>query len=218
MSEIFDADGVSFPKGVRHDYWSSSQRLIDTSHVTIQPKLDLLPVFVRAGSIIPQQQVVQSTAEFPIGLLQLRVYSGPNCQGSVYLDDGPTFKFRRGAYLRENFSCQASDSGIRIRIAPREGRFQPWWKQVQIQIAGVSQSPRQWKLNGTAGDNAATEVKSGSFFVTVPDPREGSEIKIQCWPEAEKRNESTSFLEVEHCGQEHNTCCNSPDARGARSA
>jgi len=178
MSEILDAYGVSFPKGGWYDYWTN-QRLIDTSHVTIQPKLDVLPVFVRAGSIIPQQPVAQSTVETPTGPLQLRVYPGPHCQGSVYLDDGATFNFQRGGYLRENFSCQTLDSGIRIRIAPREGRFQPWWKQVQIQIAGVSQAPRQWKLNGVASDNASTEVKFGSLYLTVSDPPEGSEIEIQ---------------------------------------
>ena len=68
--------------------------------VHIHRTLDTLPVFVRAGSIVPEQPLVQSTDEKPQGPLTLRVYPptapGKDCDGSLYLDDGVSYDFQEG--------------------------------------------------------------------------------------------------------------------------
>ena len=68
-------------------------------------------MFVRAGAIVPEQPLVQSTDEKPQGPLTLRVYPptepGEDCAGSLYLDDGVSYDFRKGDFLRMGFTCQA---------------------------------------------------------------------------------------------------------------
>src|ERR1700723_3338452 len=54
---------------------------------TIQPALDTLPVFARGGSILPIAPLVESTGETPQGPLTLRVYTGEDCEGTLYQDD-----------------------------------------------------------------------------------------------------------------------------------
>lgn len=131
------------PAGVWYDYWSgvkaapvagtaedSAQRL------SITPTLDSLPVFVRAGSIIPRQPLVQSTAETPVGPLTLDVYPGENCHGVLYWDDGHSMDFARSGYLRQKIRCSERADGVDVEFEARQGDFRPWWHELKLRIHG----------------------------------------------------------------------------------
>jgi alpha-glucosidase len=94
--------------------------------------LEKLPVFVRAGTILPRQPLVQSTSERPAGPLRLDVYPGDDCTGTIYLDDGHSMDFEKGNFLRQTIRCIDRGGSLTITFAPREGRFDPWWKEIEI--------------------------------------------------------------------------------------
>ncbi len=132
--------------------------------VTLHPTIDQLPVFARGGSIIPVQPLVQSTEEKPSGPLTLRVYppDGPvasrqkqqPCDGSLYLDDGLSYAYQKGEYLRLQFSCQFTPAGLTVHISPREGTFQPWWNQFSIEVYGATRpATGASTLSGTTPTN-----------------------------------------------------------------
>ena len=100
----------------------------------ITPRLSELPVFVRAGSILPLDPLVESTAETPRGPLTLQVYVGDHCDGSLYQDDGMTFAYKSGSLLRMKFTCDSSPDGLRIHISEPAGTFLPWWNQVRLEV------------------------------------------------------------------------------------
>jgi alpha-glucosidase len=154
---------VHLPPVIWYDYWSGAKldrRAPVGTHdleirdpithdpkalpnVMVEPRLDELPIYVRGGAIVPMQPLVQSTEETPVGPLTLRVFlpgSGEPCSGDVYADDGKSFDFRKGAYLRLHVTCQPSEDGtsVRVTIAPREGSFSPWWKAYRIELVGFS--------------------------------------------------------------------------------
>jgi alpha-glucosidase len=106
------------------------------STVDETPRLAHLPVYVRAGTILPRQGVVQSTAETPAGPLLLDVYPGPDCRGELYVDDGHTMAFEKGAYLRQSVRCTVDGDGVAIAFGAREGRFAPWWRVVAVTVHG----------------------------------------------------------------------------------
>lgn len=112
--------------------------------IHVSPALDQLPVFVRAGSILPIAPVVQSTNEAPKGALTLRVYVGDHCSGELYLDDGKTYAFQHGAYLRTKFGCEKTAKGLRVTVSPHEGPYPAWWKEIHTEIYGWS--PKQGKV------------------------------------------------------------------------
>jgi alpha-glucosidase len=99
-------------------------------------------VFVRAGAIVPEQPLVQSTDEKPQGPLTLRVYPpaqpGKECSGSLYLDDGQSYAFRAGDFLRVAFTCHSTAQGLTIIVDPHRGSFAPWWKLISIEVYGAS--------------------------------------------------------------------------------
>ena len=149
--------------------------------VHIHPELASLPVFVRPGSILPIAPLVQSTSERPSGPLKLRVFPGPNCAGSLYQDDGVSFGYQRGQYLRMSFTCDDSNlaHGLIIHIGKHEGSYPAWWQQVAIEVDGLRQQPNSVTVNGsssnaTPGDNLitvlATDRGNGVDIVLHPTP------------------------------------------------
>ena len=149
-----DDYAVALPPSSWYDYWTGSRidptagrkgidnAAISQPEVHIHRTLETLPVFVRAGSVIPEQPLVQSTEEQPQGPLTLRVYPpttfGADCSGSLYLDDGVSYDFKKGDFLRVNFACRLSAQGLIVTVAPREGSFQPWWKLLSIEVYGAA--------------------------------------------------------------------------------
>ena len=121
---------VSLPGIGWYDYWTGIR--ISAASTTETPRLDRLPVFVRPGAILPRQPLVQSTAETPNGNLELAVYPGADCTGTIYLDDGVSLRYRRGDYLRQRVRCDATG----LTFGAREGRYAPWWRAIDVTIHG----------------------------------------------------------------------------------
>lgn len=144
--------------------------------ITITPTLDTLPVYVRGGSILPIQPLVQSTDETPQGPLTLRVYPGDNCKGTVYQDDGISFAFRQGAYLRMDSTCSLEGGQLHIHVGAHQGTFHPWWKQLRIEVYGW-QSP---SMSATVNGNSAPVAQiSGETALTVDDTGTGLDITLK---------------------------------------
>ncbi len=109
----------------------------DLRLLSVSPTLEVLPVFVRAGAIIPRQKLVQSTGQVPDGPLQLHVYPGPDCRGTFYADDGTSFAYRDNGFLRCFYRCDETVAGLVVREAARTGSFPPWWRAVEVVVHDV---------------------------------------------------------------------------------
>ena len=96
------------------------------------------------------QAVVQSTQEISSGPLQLRVYPGADCRGTLYQDDGHTFAFQRGEFLRVNYSCQASAGRVTISGNVEKDGYKPWWTGVSVTIYGAGAAPKEVLSDGQA--------------------------------------------------------------------
>jgi len=126
---------VCLPAGGWYDYWTGQK--VTQPKLTLTPKLGELPVYVRAGTILPRQPLVQSTMQVPEGPLQLDVYPGENCRGDLYFDDGVHIA---GPSLRQSIECATVPSGIAIWFNQREGKWRPWWKQIAVTIHGAHEA------------------------------------------------------------------------------
>lgn len=140
------------------------------------PRLDRLPVFVRAGSIIPRQAVVQSTAETPTGPLDLHVYPGAACEGLLYADDGHSLAYRRGVLLRQTVRCARTAAGLRITFDAREGSYKPWWQAIRVTVHG-------WTGGGAVAlhDRAVasdTDAAAQTLAFTIPDQPDAATITV----------------------------------------
>jgi alpha-glucosidase len=175
---------VCLPAGGWYDYWTglpitqakadredgpvqaAAQTMLDApaggTTLNETPKLDTLPVFIRAGAIIARQPSVQSTSETPRGPLAIDVYPGPDCAGTLYADDGHSLAYRQGDFYRRTIRCTRDAAGLTIRFAAPEGRFAPWWRQITVTVHGAAR-PTAVLLDGrtvaSAFDHAAGSVR-----------------------------------------------------------
>jgi len=187
-----DDYSVVFPVPDWYDFWSGEKvnllppdppapgapdRTVRYS-INVSSSLAQLPVYVRAGAIVPVQPLVESTSETPSGPLTLRVYAGDNCSGELYQDDGRTFAYEKGAFLRERFACQVSGDSMRLTIGKREGTYPVWWKQIRVEIYGWTPSRNEVLVNGAA---VATQIDHTAHNVGfhIPDDGTASIVEVR---------------------------------------
>ena len=177
---------VCLPTGHWYDYWTGEPAAVTlvpgaagapaAQMISMTPALGRLPVFVRAGAILPGQALVQSTSESPHGPLLLDIYPGDDCHGTIYADDGHSTGYTRQDYLRQTLHCVQTDAGIDIDFDAREGRFQPWWHQVTVRVhhwAGGAQA----LLNHKRVTDPA--VRDGMLSVTFDDSKEKLRLSLK---------------------------------------
>lgn len=190
-----DAYSVELPSVNWYNYWTGEKvgggvwsdgapALNDPGFIgrkiMIKPQLDVLPIFVREGSILPLQPLVQSTNETPKGPLTLRVYPGNECKGSLYMDDGQSFAYRHGDFLRMEFTCGEWPNGITVHIGPHEGSYAPWWKNLQVEIYGSTAPSQDASLVGSTErvDSSFDAIRHVATFL-VPDNGGGRDLRIE---------------------------------------
>lgn len=169
------------PKGIWYDYWTG-QRL-DTGgaslkQVKITPTLETLPVYARGGSVIPEQPLVQSTVEKPNGPLTLRIYpdASRKCSGVLYDDDGTSYAYEHGGFLKVETTCIASAEGMSVTIGAHQGTFPAWWRDVQLEVYGLGERPTAL-LAGRA--LAVTQAPTrNAWLITFPENGRGEEVRL----------------------------------------
>jgi len=195
--ETLDDYVVSFPKGQWYDFWTGLKisapvpepTIVDIANAgpgavfpapaKIRPVLDSLPVYVRGGSIVPLQPLIQSTDETPNGPLELRVYPGQPCTGSLYLDDGHTLNYQRGEFLRQSFTCQPDGNSLRVSFGARQGTYASWWKTVEVVVFDWPSAPADAKLsNGTSPVSTSYDARTRALHVVIPDISGEADLRI----------------------------------------
>jgi alpha-glucosidase len=201
FAETLDDYVVSFPKGQWYDFWTGLKAstpppeptIVDIASAgpgavfpappKIHPVLDTLPVYVRGGSILPLQPLIQSTDETPNGPLELRVYPGEPCTGSLYLDDGHTLRYQHGDFLRQAFTCQSDGNSVRIHFGARQGTYAPWWKNIEVVVYNWPSAQADATLtNGTSPSKTSYDTPSGALHVLIPDVAGEAELRIGSRP------------------------------------
>jgi alpha-glucosidase (family GH31 glycosyl hydrolase) len=87
---------VWLPAGVDwYNYWTN-ERVKGGQTITVQAPIDTIPLFVRAGSILPLGSPVESTHEAQ-AIDHVRVYPGADANFTLFSDDGKTYAYENGA-------------------------------------------------------------------------------------------------------------------------
>jgi alpha-D-xyloside xylohydrolase len=109
------------PKGTEwYDFWTGKQYK-GGQNVTIETAFDRVPMFVRAGSIVPMGPEMQYVGEKSWDNLELRVYPGADGQFVLYEDEGDSYNYEKGAYSIINIKW--SERARTLTIEARQGTF-----------------------------------------------------------------------------------------------
>jgi alpha-glucosidase len=160
---------ICLPPGGWYDYWTGLP--VAKRKFSEAPRLESLPVFIRAGTILPRQPLVQSSAETPKGALKLDVYPGDDCRGELYFDDGVTIG---GASLRQEFSCRMTPAGLVLHFGARSGAYRPWWKEIAVTVHGWTNATTRV----SDGAPATTDQRSQTAAFTIPDQPRAKDVTV----------------------------------------
>ncbi|MCM1137877.1 MAG: DUF5110 domain-containing protein [Muribaculum sp.] len=120
MSNIGKTD-VYLPSGAKwYDFWTN-ELLAGGQTVSRETPIDIMPVYVRAGSIVPWGPDVQYATEKNWDNLEIRIYPGQDAEFILYEDENDNYNYERGVYSTIKFSW--NDATNTLTIADREGDF-----------------------------------------------------------------------------------------------
>jgi alpha-D-xyloside xylohydrolase len=94
-----------------------------------------IPLFVRAGGIIPLGPDLQYATEKPADPIELRVYRGGDGSFSLYEDEGDSYRYEKGAYA--TIPVQWNEASKILTICDRAGEFPGMLKERTFHIVWV---------------------------------------------------------------------------------
>jgi alpha-glucosidase len=128
---------VYLPTGAWFDFWTA-ERVDGGRDVDRSVDLETTPLYVRAGAILPTGPVRQYVDEPVDGPLTLTIYPGADGSASVYEDDGRTFDYRKGQYMKIDAQWQNSARTLRLSLAQGSRMLTVGTRQIAAAIAGQS--------------------------------------------------------------------------------
>jgi alpha-glucosidase (family GH31 glycosyl hydrolase) len=124
---------VYLPKADWYDF-HTGKKYTGGQWLNIVTPLDILPMFVRAGSIIPRQAVMKYTDERPVDLITLDIFPGEEGNFIMYEDDGKTLDYIKGVYAQTSFHAERDGNHLVIEINIPTGEFKPTRRSYELQV------------------------------------------------------------------------------------
>ncbi len=145
---------VYLPAGTRWYDFYTGEAHAGGQQIQAAAPLARMPLFVKAGAIVPMGPVVQHTQEMPAAPLNVYVYTGANGRFELYEDDGRTYGYERGEFARIPFSYDEA-SGT-LTIGTRKGAYPGMVKERQINV--------RWIAPGVASANFSAQPSATVLY------------------------------------------------------
>jgi alpha-D-xyloside xylohydrolase len=120
-----------------YDFWTG-KRVTGGQRIDADAPIDLIPLFVRAGTILPMGPVVQYAAEQPGKPLEIRVYRGADGAFTIYDDEGDNYNYEKGKYA--TIPLTWNDATGTLIIGPRKRKFPGMAKEQTFRIVFVNEN------------------------------------------------------------------------------
>ena len=125
---------VYLPRGTWYDFWTEEQ-IEGGRQVSKSVDLATMPLYVRAGSIIPLGPVKQYSSEKVPGPLTLQIYPGADGAFLLFEDDGSSFNYRRGEWMGIDMRWNNSRRRLTLRLTEKWRMLPPLRRKIEIRIA-----------------------------------------------------------------------------------
>jgi alpha-glucosidase/alpha-D-xyloside xylohydrolase len=124
------------PRGRWYDFWTE-EVVLGGTEVKRVVDLETMPLYVRAGAIVPRGPVMQYTDEIPNPPITIDVYPGADGAFDLYEDDGRSFDYTRGDWT--GLSLKWNDAANRLAVTLTHGSKRPARpRQLTLRVVGRS--------------------------------------------------------------------------------
>ena len=139
---------VYLPKGTWYDFWTNKKYEGGTMF-TVEAPLETVPMFVRAGAIIPMGPEMKYTGEKPQDPITFNIY--PDDQGSaamtLYEDDGISPAYKQAGFRRTVLSVKRVGIGHVVTVAAPQGSYNPGSRKFSFVVKSTGRTPRAVTTN-----------------------------------------------------------------------
>jgi alpha-glucosidase/alpha-D-xyloside xylohydrolase len=130
---------VYLPQGTWFDFWTEA-RLEGGREIDRAVDLETMPLFVRAGAIVPMGPVKQYSDEAVDGPLTVTVYPGANGVFTGFEDDGRSFAYRTGSWMGLTLRWDDRRARFSAGLTPRSRMRPPLSRQLVVRVAGTART------------------------------------------------------------------------------
>ncbi|HWT67073.1 MAG TPA: TIM-barrel domain-containing protein, partial [Terracidiphilus sp.] len=111
---------VYLPQAGWYDFWTG-EKVAGAQRIVADAPLAKLPLFVRAGSIVPMGPAMEWATEKPADPIELRIYPGADGDFTLYEDENDNYNYTKGAHA--TIALHWDDAAKTLTVGAREGTF-----------------------------------------------------------------------------------------------
>lgn len=123
------------PRGIWYDFWTE-EKIVGGREIDRPVDLATMPLYVRAGAILPLGPVRQYTTEKVDAPLTLLIYPSANGDFTLYEDDGITFNYRKGEWMGIQMAWNDRRRRLTLRLAEGSRMLPPLRRNIEVRMAG----------------------------------------------------------------------------------
>ncbi|MFI6848917.1 TIM-barrel domain-containing protein [Kitasatospora sp. NPDC050467] len=177
VSDTSTRDGIYLPAGNWTDYWTGKVYNGPGWLNGYSAPLDTLPLFVKAGGVVPMWPQMNYTGEKPVSTLTYDVYARGNSSFDLYEDDGTTRAYQSGAYARQRVDVTAPAAGtgdVTLSVGASTGSYagKPASRGYEFTVHSAT-APASVKAGGTTltalNSKAAYDAASTGWYFDPAD-------------------------------------------------
>lgn len=152
------------PAGNWYHYWTASKYEGKKKH-SIKTPLQQIPIFVRAGAIIPHYPIRQNTDQVPIDELLLHTYyKNGNCTSQLYEDQGDGFEHKEEAFSLKTYQYIGTASSATI-TQQKSGAHQDTYHHVNVFFYGLPFEPSTCLVDGESVAIEKTDRQGEAVYI-----------------------------------------------------
>ncbi|MDP5060800.1 MAG: glycoside hydrolase family 31 protein [Maribacter sp.] len=145
------------PRGEWYDFWTN-EHVTGGKEKWVAAEIDMLPIFVKAGAIIPKYPIQQYVGEKKIEELVLEVYYKEGIESSeVYEDSDDGYDYKKGRYSLSNYKLTGKENSLTIQLF-KDGTFETEYKMIKLNFHGLP-----FEIDSVMIDNESIDLDSISI-------------------------------------------------------
>jgi alpha-glucosidase len=148
---------VYLPKGTWYDYWTN-KKIEGGTMISVEAPLETVPMFVRAGAIIPTSPELKYVGEKPLDPITFNIYPDDKGTASVtlYEDDGVSTAYKQAGFRRTSIYVKRVGLGYVVTTSAPTGQYQPGSRSLSFVVRSAVRAPRVVTI---ADDGSAQTIR-----------------------------------------------------------
>ncbi|MEN8908163.1 MAG: glycoside hydrolase family 31 protein [Clostridiales bacterium] len=163
---------VYLPQGTWFDY-RNNKSYEGKSYIVADTPIDSIPLFVKSGTILPLNPIMNYTNEKIVESLDLEIFPGDG-EYQMYEDDGISFDYKLKKYNLIFFKTTTSRGNIEFKIIYKQKSFNNGRKNFILKFINVKKSPKNIYINNIKFN----EFKHEQDILTIKVLDDSNEINI----------------------------------------